>query len=133
MNINKYIGQRIRDLRISKNITQEELAEYLKTTSQTISRYEIGDRKTNNDILFKLADYFKVSINDFFPPLEQYLSNSNEDNVNKTIFNKDGVKITVAHNRELDDKMLLEINNSLLQEKILKDELNENDARNAKK
>lgn len=133
MNINKYIGQRIRDLRISKNITQEELAEYLKTTSQTISRYEIGDRKTNNDILFKLADYFKVSINDFFPPLEQYLSNTDENDANKTIFNKDGVKVTIAHNGELNDKMLLEINNSLLQEKILKDELNKNDARNAKK
>ena len=44
-------------------------AEYLNTTPQTISRYEIGDRKTNQDILFKLAEYFKVSINDFFPPL----------------------------------------------------------------
>lgn len=69
MDINKYIGNKIRNLREHKNLTQEEVAEYLNTTPQTISRYEIGDRKTNQDILFKLAEYFKVSINDFFPPL----------------------------------------------------------------
>lgn len=69
MNINKYIGNKIRELREKYNLTQEELAEYLNTTSQTVSRYEIGDRKTNQDILYKLAEYFKVSINDFFPPL----------------------------------------------------------------
>lgn len=69
MDINKYIGNKIRYLREQRNLTQEEIAEYLNTTPQTISRYEIGDRKTNQDILFKLAEYFKVSINDFFPPL----------------------------------------------------------------
>lgn len=67
MDINKYIGNKIREFRIKKNITQEELAEFLKTTPQTISRYEIGDRKTNQDVLFALANYFNVSINDFFP------------------------------------------------------------------
>ena len=66
MDINKYIGNKIRELRERKNLTQEDLAEYLNTTSQTISRYEIGDRKTNQDILFKLAEYFKISINDFY-------------------------------------------------------------------
>lgn len=69
MDINQYIGNKIRELRERKNLTQEDLAEYLNTTSQTISRYEIGDRKTNQGILFKLAEYFKISINDFFPPL----------------------------------------------------------------
>lgn len=69
MNINKYIGTNIRKFRELKNLTQDDLAEYLNTTSQTVSRYELGDRKTNLDILFKLAEYFKVSINDFFPPL----------------------------------------------------------------
>lgn len=69
MDVNKYIGNKIREFRNKKNITQEELAEFLKTTPQTISRYEIGDRKTNNDILFELAEYFNISINEFFPPL----------------------------------------------------------------
>ncbi len=69
MDVNKYIGNKIREFREKRNLTQEEIAEYLNTTAQAVSRYEIGDRKTNQDILFKLAEYFKVSINDFFPPL----------------------------------------------------------------
>ena len=69
MNVNKYIGNKIREIRDKKNLTQEDIADFLNTTPQTISRYENGDRKTNQDILFKLAEYFKVSINDFFPPL----------------------------------------------------------------
>ena len=35
-------GDRIRSLRIAKDITQEELANRLKTTKQTISKYEKG-------------------------------------------------------------------------------------------
>ena len=69
MDINKYIGEKIRNFRQSKNITQEEVAEFLGVTTQAISRYELGDRKTDNDVLFRLADYFNVSINDFFPPI----------------------------------------------------------------
>lgn len=68
MDVNKYIGERIRYFRKRKNITMQEMAEDLNLTQQAISRYERGDRKTNQDILFILADYFKVSINDFFPP-----------------------------------------------------------------
>ena len=88
MDINKYIGSKIREFREIKNLTQEDIANYLKTTAQTISRYEIGDRKTNQDVLFKLAEYFKVSINDFFPPL-------NFDNVIPINITNDTVQIPV--------------------------------------
>ena len=37
MDINKYIGNKIRNFREQKNLTQEEVAEYLNTTPQTIS------------------------------------------------------------------------------------------------
>jgi transcriptional regulator with XRE-family HTH domain len=35
-------GERIRQLRISKGISQTDLAKYLNTTKQTISKYEKG-------------------------------------------------------------------------------------------
>lgn len=88
MDINKYIGNKIRTFRQSKNITQEELAEFLGVTTQAVSRYELGDRKTDNDILFKLSDYFNVSINDFFPPI-------NYDNASPFELPKRIVKIPV--------------------------------------
>lgn len=70
MDISKYVGSRIKYFRNKKNITQQELGEYLETTSQTISRYESGTLEANQKVIFKLADYFNVSINDFFPPME---------------------------------------------------------------
>lgn len=84
MDVNKYIGSKIKEFRTKKNIGQEELAEFLHTTSQTISRYELGQRKTGNDILFDLAEYFNVSINDFFPPTtfdNGYIIDINDDTV----------------------------------------------------
>jgi repressor LexA len=51
-------------------MTQDELAEMLKTTRQSISRYENGERKANQDLLFELASIFKVSLDDFFPERE---------------------------------------------------------------
>lgn len=68
MDLKKYIGKRIRSFRESRNLTTEQLAEKLDTTRATITRYENGDRKANQDILFKLADIFNVSVDDFFPP-----------------------------------------------------------------
>lgn len=50
------------------------MGEFLNTSSQTISRYESGKRGTNQDILFSLAEYFKVNINDFFPPTNSELA-----------------------------------------------------------
>ena len=67
MDIKKYIGTQIKTFRKSAGFTQDELAKRLNTTKQTISRYEKGDRKANQDMLFELCDIFGVSIDDFFP------------------------------------------------------------------
>jgi len=67
----KYIGNKIKEMRISQGKTQEDLALLLNTTKQSIGRYENGSRRANQDLLFELADLFDCSINDFFPPIEQ--------------------------------------------------------------
>ena len=72
MELNKFIGMKIKKFRESRNMTQDELAELLDTTRQSISRYENGDRKANQDLLFELASIFKVSLDDFFPVRNLY-------------------------------------------------------------
>ena len=67
----RYIGNKIKEMRISQGKTQEDLALLLDTTKQSIGRYENGSRRANQDLLFELADIFDCSINDFFPPIEQ--------------------------------------------------------------
>lgn len=67
MELNTFVGQKIKELRKSRKMTQTELAEILGTTKQSISRYENGQRKADQDVLFSLAEIFKVSIDEFFP------------------------------------------------------------------
>lgn len=68
MEINKYCADKLKQLRERKNITQQELADDLKINQQQIARYENNQRQFKQDFLFTLANYFKVSINEFFPP-----------------------------------------------------------------
>lgn len=69
-NVTKFVANKIKTFREQKNITQKELAEALNTTQQSIARYENGERKADQNILFAMADFFNVSINEFFPPIK---------------------------------------------------------------
>lgn len=75
MELSKYIGKRIKKFRKSHDLTTEELAEKIGTTRATITRYETGARKANQDVLFELADIFNISVDDFFPPRNSMPSN----------------------------------------------------------
>ncbi|MFR3361842.1 MAG: XRE family transcriptional regulator [Enterococcus canintestini] len=71
MDLAKYVGEQIKKFRERRNMTQDDLAEKLETTRQSISRYEIGERKANQDILFALSDIFGVAVDDFFPAAKE--------------------------------------------------------------
>lgn len=70
MDLKKFIGKRIKEFRNKRGMTQDELADLLGTTKQTVSRYENGERQANQDILFELSNIFNVSIDEFFPKKE---------------------------------------------------------------
>lgn len=53
---------RLKKLRKSKGVTQQELANELRYSQQVISNYEAGEREPQIQTLIKLADYFDVSI-----------------------------------------------------------------------
>jgi len=55
------IGNRIRDLRIERNLSQQELADILSVTKVSICGYEIGKRTSSLETFILLADYFGVS------------------------------------------------------------------------
>lgn len=56
------IGAKIRMLRKSKRVTQEELAEYLHISSQAVSKWETGASCPDIDFLPKLAIFFGTSL-----------------------------------------------------------------------
>lgn len=59
--MNNYISENIRNLRRQKNVTQEELAEYLNISFQIISKWERGENLPDINMLVALANYFNVS------------------------------------------------------------------------
>jgi transcriptional regulator with XRE-family HTH domain len=56
--------RRIRDLRKSCDYTQEFVASYLDISRQAYSHYETGRNDPTLDALFKLAELYKMSINE---------------------------------------------------------------------
>lgn len=58
------VGKHIKSIRKEKNLTQDELAERLHCTRQTISNYETGKSEPGIEILIELAGVLEVEIND---------------------------------------------------------------------
>jgi transcriptional regulator with XRE-family HTH domain len=60
------IGKNIRNLREQNNLTQEELADQLFVTRQTVSNYEHGKTRPDVDMIMKIADVLNVDANTVF-------------------------------------------------------------------
>ena len=57
-----YFYQRIRDLREDKDLKQEEVARYLRTTQTQYSRWERGAQEMPFHNIIELAKYYNVCI-----------------------------------------------------------------------
>lgn len=53
---------RLRDLREDKDLTQQDIADYLHIRQNTYSQYENGIRQIPIDCLIKIALYFNTSV-----------------------------------------------------------------------
>lgn len=85
-------GERLRELRIEKNITQEELANYFGLHKTRISQYELNKRQADDEMKKKFAKYFNVSL-DWLLGLTN-IRNYTDDN---------NVKIALHSDTEYDD------------------------------
>ena len=54
--------ERIKELRVDKDLSQKELAEILNVTRSAYSNYENGIRDVPVEILARLADFYKTSV-----------------------------------------------------------------------
>ncbi|XID94390.1 helix-turn-helix domain-containing protein [Paenibacillaceae bacterium WGS1546] len=56
------MGERLRELRLRRKISQEEVAKHIGITRSAYSHYEINNRQPVYDTLIKLAAFFDVSL-----------------------------------------------------------------------
>lgn len=87
------LGEKIKQLRKSKGISQEELASMLKINRNYLSRIETGKSEPTSSILKNVAEIFSIDLNSL-------LDITDEDK------NTDKVKYIVDNCRYLHDKDL---------------------------
>jgi len=66
----RLVGQKIRQIRKSRHLTQADLAARIGVTQSDLSRMENGEYKVGLDTLFRILQVFELSMSQFFgePP-----------------------------------------------------------------
>lgn len=59
------IGKQIRKLRKTRNMKQYEIGELVGVSTKTVSSWEVNRTEPNIYYLWKMADYFNVSLEYF--------------------------------------------------------------------
>ena len=55
-------GEHLKEMRISFNYTQKQVASNIGITERKYQRYEANDQRPSFDILISLADFYNVSL-----------------------------------------------------------------------
>ena len=61
-----FVGQRIRELRKQRSLTQSELASRISILQSDLCRMEKGEYKVSLDVLFRILQVFGMNVADFF-------------------------------------------------------------------
>ena len=80
------IGERLLKLRKDKNISQEELANVLDVSRQTISKWETGESMPDFNKIVPLCEYFEISSDELLTGIKKgnnLLDNQKENKKNK--------------------------------------------------
>ena len=59
---NNFFGEKLKELRIEKGLSQRKLGKILGFCNQTVSFWETGSREPDLDALIEIADFFDVSL-----------------------------------------------------------------------
>ena len=60
------IGKKLKELRQSEKLTQQQLADKLEIGRVNYTRYETGAVRPDYETLIKIADFYDVSLDEFF-------------------------------------------------------------------
>lgn len=90
----KKAGQRIRELRRQKGLTQEQLAEVLNISQENLARIERGTQGASIDLLIDMACFFTASLD--------YLILGHEMQIEKT---KKGISDVILQLMELQNSL----------------------------
>ena len=73
MPINVAVAETLRELRQKKGVSQEKLAEAIDSHQVYISEIENGKKIPSLSVIYKTAQFFNLSLNDFAAMIEEKL------------------------------------------------------------
>ncbi|MBJ8024913.1 helix-turn-helix transcriptional regulator [Bacillus cereus] len=79
-------GQRLKDLRREKKLTQQDIADVLGIEKSNISRFESGKQSLSSENIIKTAKYFNVSV-DYILGISDYktINKKKEEQIPKDV------------------------------------------------
>jgi|GEM_PF-1693757 len=95
----KEIGDRIKDIRITKGIKQKDFAKKLSIPTSTLANYETNRRPVSIEVLNKIADALEVSINDLLGVTTT--RSEFEEDFDISVFDEDVMKYILMLKKEL--------------------------------
>lgn len=60
------IGKKLKELRLTDGLTQQELANELNISRVNYTRYETDKARPDYETLIKIADFYDISLDDLF-------------------------------------------------------------------
>lgn len=84
-NVNEQIGQRIKEIRKVKGLTQETLSEKAEISARYLSRLEVGQQSASIETLARIAHALEVELRDLFEFGHQATSQEIRANLRKMI------------------------------------------------
>ncbi len=120
------IGKRIKEERLKKGLTQENLAELVGVSNNFISYIETGKKKASLNTIAKIADVLEVTLSDLFKGVTPKKKKKKKDYTTE--------QINYLIKDELPDtkKMVLELCKTLVKKKKKKKKKKNNKKKNKK-
>lgn len=78
--IDQLIGERLKELRKIKKLTQEDVAEKLGISFQQIQKYENGKNRISFSRLYEISNFMKVPLESFVSNVERTTATGASDN-----------------------------------------------------
>lgn len=104
-NINSVVGNKIRELRNSRKMTQKELAELLYKSESTVRMWELGKSEPDLEMIKRIAEFFDVS-SDYILGQTEKPAESGEPSENVIIYHRDGKNVKREFTKEQMDMLV---------------------------
>ena len=89
-----YLPENLKKYRILKDLTQEDVAEYLGITAQSVSKWECGESYPDITFLPTLANIFETSV-DLLIGMDKIRAEETRYNIHKRLWDIKEVVITI--------------------------------------